>query len=41
MITGYVRNGELDAARQFLDEMTEKLVVAWNVMISGCQSGIF
>lgn len=35
MITGYVRNDDLDAARAFLDGMTEKLGVAWNAMISG------
>ncbi|KAK9288582.1 hypothetical protein L1049_017041 [Liquidambar formosana] len=35
IITGYVRNDDLDGARQFLDGMTEKLGVAWNAMISG------
>lgn len=35
MITGYVRNDDLDAAREMLDGMTEKLGVAWNAMISG------
>ncbi|KAA8526699.1 hypothetical protein F0562_008098 [Nyssa sinensis] len=35
IITGYVRNNDLDAARHVLDGMNEKLVVAWNAMISG------
>lgn len=35
MITGYVKNKELDAARDVFDGMDEKLVVAWNSMISG------
>uniref|UniRef100_A0A2N9IVP1 DYW domain-containing protein n=1 Tax=Fagus sylvatica TaxID=28930 RepID=A0A2N9IVP1_FAGSY len=35
MITGYVRNDDLDAAREFLDGMTENMGVAWNAMISG------
>ncbi|XP_062026449.1 pentatricopeptide repeat-containing protein At1g25360-like [Rosa rugosa] len=35
MITGYVRNEDLDGARQLLDGMDEKLEVAWNAMISG------
>ncbi|GAV72319.1 PPR domain-containing protein/PPR_2 domain-containing protein/DYW_deaminase domain-containing protein [Cephalotus follicularis] len=35
MITGYIRNDDLDAAREFLDGMCEKLGVAWNAMISG------
>ncbi|KAM2079790.1 hypothetical protein ACFX1R_027263 [Malus domestica] len=35
MITGYVRNEDLDAARELLDGMDEKLEVACNAMISG------
>ncbi|XP_057469560.1 pentatricopeptide repeat-containing protein At1g25360 [Actinidia eriantha] len=35
MITGYVRNGDLDSARQVFDGMNDKLEVAWNAMISG------
>ncbi|KAL8514458.1 hypothetical protein ACS0TY_013536 [Phlomoides rotata] len=35
MITGYVKNKDLDAAREVFDGMDEKLVVAWNSMISG------
>ncbi|XP_059650550.1 pentatricopeptide repeat-containing protein At1g25360 [Cornus florida] len=35
IITGYVRNDDLDSARQVFDGMNEKLVVAWNAMISG------
>lgn len=35
IITGYLRNDELDAAREIFDGMEEKLVVAWNAMISG------
>ncbi|KAF5747155.1 pentatricopeptide repeat-containing protein [Tripterygium wilfordii] len=35
VITGYVRNDDLDTARELLDGMTEKLGVAWNAMISG------
>ncbi|XP_022723110.1 pentatricopeptide repeat-containing protein At1g25360 isoform X1 [Durio zibethinus] len=35
MVTGYVRNEELDAARELVDGMSENLGVAWNAMISG------
>ncbi|KAL4632189.1 hypothetical protein ACB092_04G034100 [Castanea dentata] len=35
MITGYVRNNDLDAAREILDGVTENIGVAWNAMISG------
>lgn len=35
MVTGYIRNDELDAARELVDGMSEKLGVAWNAMISG------
>lgn len=35
MISGYVRNDDLDSARAFLDGMSEKLTVVWNAMISG------
>ncbi|KAL1533723.1 Pentatricopeptide repeat-containing protein [Salvia divinorum] len=35
MITGYVKNKDLDAAREVFDSMDQDLVVAWNSMISG------
>ncbi|CAK9178456.1 unnamed protein product [Ilex paraguariensis] len=35
IITGYVRNDNLDAARQVFEGMDENLVVAWNAIISG------
>ncbi|KAI8567130.1 hypothetical protein RHMOL_Rhmol02G0096700 [Rhododendron molle] len=35
IITGYVRNGDLDTARRVFEGMEEKLVVAWNAMILG------
>ncbi|GAB4833818.1 hypothetical protein Ancab_032066 [Ancistrocladus abbreviatus] len=35
MITGYVRNDNLDSAEEIFELMREKLVVAWNAMISG------
>ncbi|KAJ8528939.1 hypothetical protein K7X08_035757 [Anisodus acutangulus] len=35
IITGYVKNDDLDAARKVFDGMDEKLLVAWNAMISG------
>ncbi|KAL5708086.1 hypothetical protein ACHQM5_018920 [Ranunculus cassubicifolius] len=35
MITGYVRNDDIDAARDLFDGMVEKLQVAWNAMIAG------
>ncbi|KAG5558214.1 hypothetical protein RHGRI_008218 [Rhododendron griersonianum] len=35
IITGYVRNGDLDTARRVFEGMEEKLAVAWNAMISG------
>ncbi|KAE9465068.1 hypothetical protein C3L33_03010, partial [Rhododendron williamsianum] len=35
IITGYVRNGDLDTARRVFEGMEEKLEVAWNAMISG------
>lgn len=35
MIRGYVQSGELVLARQLFDEMPERDVVSWNVMISG------
>ncbi|KAJ6336252.1 hypothetical protein OIU78_012780 [Salix suchowensis] len=35
IITGYVRNNDLDAAKEFLNGTSEKLGVAWNAMISG------
>ncbi|KAL6571975.1 hypothetical protein OROMI_012933 [Orobanche minor] len=35
IITGYVRNEDLDTAREVFDGMDQNLVVAWNAMISG------
>lgn len=35
MIAGYVRNGDLSAARCLLDGMAHPIAVAWNAMISG------
>ncbi|XP_020222181.1 pentatricopeptide repeat-containing protein At1g25360 [Cajanus cajan] len=35
IIAGYVRNGDLAAARELLDGMTDHIAVAWNAMISG------
>ncbi|KAL1820786.1 hypothetical protein ACET3Z_015655 [Daucus carota] len=35
IITGYVKNDDLDGARQVFDGMDVKLVVAWNSIISG------
>ncbi|KAF2325651.1 hypothetical protein GH714_032108 [Hevea brasiliensis] len=37
IITGYVKNDDLDSAREFFygSGMCEKMVVAWNAMISG------
>ncbi|XP_027365453.1 pentatricopeptide repeat-containing protein At1g25360 [Abrus precatorius] len=35
IISGYVRNGDLVAARELLDGMTDQITVAWNAMISG------
>ncbi|KAL0557909.1 hypothetical protein IC582_006465 [Cucumis melo] len=35
MITGYVRNDDLNGAREVFDAMVEKLGAAWNAMISG------
>ncbi|KAL7154453.1 hypothetical protein ABFS83_03G003000 [Erythranthe nasuta] len=35
IITGYVKNEDLDSAKEVFDGMDEKLVVAWNAMISG------
>ncbi|KAI3860618.1 hypothetical protein MKW98_017253 [Papaver atlanticum] len=35
MITGYVRNGEIESARELFDGMNEKLQVVYNAMISG------
>ncbi|WVY96481.1 hypothetical protein V8G54_028632 [Vigna mungo] len=35
IIAGYVRNGDLVAARELLDGMTDHIAVAWNAMISG------
>jgi len=35
IITGYVKNNDLDAAKEFLNGTSKKLGVAWNAMISG------
>lgn len=35
IITGYIRNDDLNGASQVFDGMNDKLVVAWNAMISG------
>ncbi|CAK7346275.1 unnamed protein product [Dovyalis caffra] len=35
IITGYVKNDDLDAAKEFLNGTCEKLGVAWNAIISG------
>ena len=35
MITGYMRNNNLDAAREVLNGVIENIEVAWNAMISG------
>ncbi|KAL8225631.1 hypothetical protein R6Q57_018188 [Mikania cordata] len=35
IISGYVRNDDLNSASQMFDGMNEKLVVAWNALISG------
>lgn len=35
MITGYVRNDDLEKARELIDGTNEQLGVAWNAMISG------
>lgn len=35
LITGFVKNKDLDAAREIFNGMDEHLVVAWNSMISG------
>ncbi|KAL5560276.1 hypothetical protein UlMin_036487 [Ulmus minor] len=42
IITGFVRNNNLEAAREFLDGADVKVGVAWNAMISGyVQHGLF
>lgn len=42
MIDGYVRLGNLKAARELFDRMRQRSVVSWNVMISAyAQNGIF
>ncbi|CAI0553416.1 unnamed protein product [Linum tenue] len=35
LVSAYVKNDDLDEARELFDGMAEKLVVAWNAMISG------
>ncbi|KAL4361508.1 hypothetical protein GQ457_04G026690 [Hibiscus cannabinus] len=42
MIDGYVRLGDLTAARELFDKMSQRSVISWNVMISGyAQNGYF
>ncbi|GLT51652.1 hypothetical protein SLA2020_250470 [Shorea laevis] len=42
VIDGYVRLGDLRAARELFDKMPQRSVVSWNVMISGyAQNGYF
>ncbi|KAL3752928.1 hypothetical protein ACJRO7_000340 [Eucalyptus globulus] len=42
MVDGYVRMGDLKAARDLFDKMPQRSVVSWNVMISGyAQHGLF
>ncbi|XVF72229.1 hypothetical protein PTKIN_Ptkin12aG0103300 [Pterospermum kingtungense] len=42
MIDGHVRVGDLMAARELFDKMTQRSVISWNVMISGyAQNGYF
>ncbi|OMP06483.1 hypothetical protein COLO4_08105 [Corchorus olitorius] len=36
LITMYARCGELDSARKVFDEISERDLVSWNSMISGC-----
>ncbi|XP_027336566.1 pentatricopeptide repeat-containing protein At5g48910 [Abrus precatorius] len=42
MVDGYVRIGNLKAARELFDRMVQRSVVSWNVMISGyAQNGFY
>ncbi|TKY73111.1 Pentatricopeptide repeat-containing protein [Spatholobus suberectus] len=42
MIDGYVRVGNLKAARELFDRMAQRSLVSWNVMISGyAQNGFY
>lgn len=42
MIDGYIRIGDLTAARELFDKMSQRSVISWNVMISGyAQNGYF
>ncbi|KOM39251.1 hypothetical protein LR48_Vigan03g263300 [Vigna angularis] len=42
MVDGYVRVGNLKAARDLFDRMAQRSVVSWNVMISGyAQNGFY
>ncbi|XWS36538.1 hypothetical protein CRYUN_Cryun20dG0093300 [Craigia yunnanensis] len=42
IIDGYVRVGDLRAARELFDKMSQRSVISWNVMISGyAQKGYF
>ncbi|RDX80329.1 Pentatricopeptide repeat-containing protein, partial [Mucuna pruriens] len=42
MVDGYVRVGNIKAARELFDRMAQRSVVSWNVMISGyAQNGFY
>ncbi|KAB2057073.1 hypothetical protein ES319_A11G145700v1 [Gossypium barbadense] len=42
MIDGYIRIGDLTAARELFDKISQRSVISWNVMISGyAQNGYF
>lgn len=42
MVDGYIRSGDITAARKLFDEMPSRTIVSWNVMISGySQNGFF
>ncbi|KAK7387357.1 hypothetical protein VNO78_28098 [Psophocarpus tetragonolobus] len=42
MVDGYVRTGNLKAARELFERMVQKSVVSWNVIISGyAQNGFY
>ena len=39
MITGYAKQGDMEAARQLFDDVPRRDVVTWNAMIAGYVSG--
>ncbi|KAG9458759.1 hypothetical protein H6P81_003267 [Aristolochia fimbriata] len=42
MVDGYIRKGNMDAARSLFDRMPQRSVVSWNTMIAGyAQNGFF